>query len=153
MAIVCLPALGSGGASFLSSLGAVAGEVSWLVTVVTVASGWGGGGSGVILEAAWSLTSVSLGSAEVHWDLRVVIGPRGVGGVVLILGAIPLVRLAGAVSLVVLGASISSESLPVSRSRGGASFQVSEGSERPSRAYALGRPLFYGGVIVDEGWP
>ena len=100
--------------AFCLSLGAVAGEMAGLVTVVTVASGWRGGGSGVILETAWSLTSVSLGSAEVHWDLRVVIGPRGVRGVVLVLGAVPLVGLAGAVSLVVLGASISSEPLPVS---------------------------------------
>ena len=76
--VVRLPALGSGGAGFLPLLGAVSGEVSRLVTVVTIPSSGRGGSGGIVLESAWSLSSVSLGPAEVHWDLRVVIGSWGV---------------------------------------------------------------------------
>ena len=115
-----------------------------------VSSGGSGGSGSVVLEAAWPLSSVPLGPAEVHRDLCVVIGPRGVRGIVLILGAVSLVRLVRVVPLVVLGPPVFSEPLPISRSRGGALFQVSEGFECPSRAYALRRSFFYGGVIVDE---
>jgi hypothetical protein len=117
-----LPALGSGGSGFLPFLGAVAGEVSGLVTIVTVPSGGGSGSGGVVLEASWPLPSVPLGPAEVHRDLCVVIGPRSVRGVILVLGAVPLVRLVWAVPLVVLGSPVFSEPLPISRSCGGASF-------------------------------
>ena len=152
MSIVRLPGLGSGGLGFLSFLGAVAGEVPGLVAVEAVPSGRGGGGSCIVLETAGSLPSVSLGPAKVHWHLDVVVSSRGIRGVELILGAVPLVRLVGSIPLVVLGPSISSKSLPVSRSCGGASFQVSEGSERPPGAYTLGCSRFYGLVGVNEGW-
>ena len=104
------------------------------------------------MEASWSLSSIPLGPAEIHWYLYVIIGSRGVRGIELALGTVSSVSLVWrSVPLVVWGSSVSPKSLPRSGVRGGTSFQVLEGFECPPHAYALGCPCFYGWVGVDQG--
>ena len=59
-------------------LGAVSSEMPWLVAVKTISGGW------TILHRVVSilpssLTSVSLGPTQVHWDRYVIKGPGGIG--------------------------------------------------------------------------
>ena len=59
-------------------LGAVSSEMPWLVAVKTISGGW------TILHCVVSilpssLTSVSLGPTQVHWDRYVIKGPGGIG--------------------------------------------------------------------------
>ena len=58
-------------------LRAISCEVSWLIAVKTVPDSWAVLGC-VVSELSSPLSSVSLSSAQVHWDCCVIEGPGGV---------------------------------------------------------------------------
>ena len=132
LSVVCLPALGSGSAGFLSFLGAVAGEVAGLVAVVAVASGGRGGGGSIVLEA------VRILAPRFPWVLLRSIGDpacryrtSGRSKNCTDFGAVfpRLVWLGTVPALVVLGASISSRTFAnLPDCAGAPSFQVLESS-------------------------
>jgi hypothetical protein len=67
--------------SSLFLLGAFAGKVSRLVTVVAVSSRRRLRRGGIVLVATVPLPLVPFGLAQVHWYRGVVIGMRGIGGI------------------------------------------------------------------------